>query len=144
MSFNDGKAAKNIKTSNNYISVPTSLYSKSNDDENYYINEYKPSILNIEKEIKLKIDINNDNSNRNTKYKSYLLYGNQINNLHPKYLGKTRAFFYINNYPIIIIGPNCKFLNVIIIFYILFFRLLYYLCSINYYYYLYFNSFIFI
>ena len=38
-----------------------------------------------------------------------LLYGNAINNLYPKYLGKMRSFFYIKNQPLIIIGPDCKF-----------------------------------
>ena len=41
--------------------------------------------------------------------KPYLFYGNHIQNLHPKYLGKTRAFFYHNDSPLIIIGPDCKF-----------------------------------
>ena len=30
-----------------------------------------------------------------------LLYGNDINNLYPKYLGKMRSFFYIKNQPLI-------------------------------------------
>ena len=38
-----------------------------------------------------------------------LLYGNDINNLYPKYLGKMRSFFYIKNQPLITIGPDCKF-----------------------------------
>ena len=37
-----------------------------------------------------------------------LLYGNDINNLYPKYLGKMRSFFYIKNHPLITIGPDCK------------------------------------
>ena len=41
--------------------------------------------------------------------KSYLFYGNHISNLHPKYLGRTRALFYHNDYPLIIIGPDCKY-----------------------------------
>ena len=45
--------------------------------------------------------------------KPYLFYGNHIQNLHPKYLGKTRAFFYYNDSPLIIIGPDCKFVLII-------------------------------
>ena len=45
---------------------------------------------------------NQDNNN-------ILLYGNDINNLNPKYIGKMRSFFYIKNEPLITIGPDCKF-----------------------------------
>ena len=38
-----------------------------------------------------------------------LLYGNDINNLYPKYLGKMLSFIYIKNEPLITIGPDCKF-----------------------------------
>ena len=38
-----------------------------------------------------------------------LLYGNDINNLYPKYLGKMLSLIYIKNQPLITIGPDCKF-----------------------------------
>ena len=37
-----------------------------------------------------------------------LLYGNSINDLTPKRIGKLFAFFYINEKPLILIGPDCK------------------------------------
>ena len=39
---------------------------------------------------------------------SNLLYGNSINDLTPKHLGKLFAFFYINQKPLIMIGPDYK------------------------------------
>ena len=46
---------------------------------------------------------------KNEEEENILLYGNDINNLYPKYLGKMRSFFYIKNEPLITIGPDCKF-----------------------------------
>ena len=46
---------------------------------------------------------------KNEEEENILLYGNDINNLYPKYLGKMRSFFYIKNQPLITIGPDCKF-----------------------------------
>ena len=37
-----------------------------------------------------------------------LLYGNSINDLSPRRLGKMYAFLYFKNKPLIIIGPDCK------------------------------------
>ena len=58
----------------------------------------------------------NEKSNNNNKAisKPYLFYGNHFENLHPKYIGRTRALFYYNNYPLIIIGPDCKFIIIIL------------------------------
>lgn len=44
-----------------------------------------------------------------SKGQDILLYGNDINNLYPKYLGKMLSFIYIKNKPLICIGPDCKF-----------------------------------
>ena len=68
--------------------------------------EESPRNLIKKQEITLKIK---EELNRKISRSNYLLYGNQINNLHPKYLGNSRALFYINNYPIITIGPDCKY-----------------------------------
>ena len=48
----------------------------------------------------------------NIENKMQLLYGNDINNLYPKYLGKMLSFIYIKNEPLITIGPDCKFFNI--------------------------------
>ena len=50
-----------------------------------------------------KIIINEGGNNKND-----LLYGNPLNKIKPKYIGKARAFLYIGNSPLIIIGPGCK------------------------------------
>ena len=52
-----------------------------------------------------------ENSNNNIEEKEenrYKLYGNDINIKKPKMLGKLRALLYINDYPLIIIGPHSK------------------------------------
>ena len=69
---------------------------KLDEDEN----SIKAPIIGNEKEIKS--DIENK--------ESPLLYGNDINNMYPKYLGKMLCFFYNKNQPVIAIGPDCKFL----------------------------------
>ena len=38
-----------------------------------------------------------------------LFYGNNINDLKPKFLGNMRAFLYYKNNPLIVIGPDCKY-----------------------------------
>ena len=89
-----------------------SSFSKSNDStEDKIINEEKLDDDNdndklnipiIEKEQEeQKKNVENDNN--------LLLYGNDINNLYPKYLGKMLSMIYIKNQPLITIGPDCKF-----------------------------------
>ena len=48
---------------------------------------------------------------QNTTLNENLFYGNNINELKPKFLGNTRAFLYYKNNPLIIIGPDCKYFN---------------------------------
>ena len=69
---------------------------KLDEDEN----NIKTPIIENEKEIKA------DNEDK----ESPLLYGNDINNMYPKYLGKMLSFIYVKNQPLISIGPDCKFL----------------------------------
>jgi len=49
-----------------------------------------------------------NNDEQNLEKKNKLIYGNDINIKKPKRLGNLRAFFYINDYPLIAIGPNCN------------------------------------
>ena len=89
-----------------------SSFSKTNDStDDKIINEEKldddndndklniPIIEKEEKEQKKNVEDNN----------ILLLYGNDINNLYPKYLGKMLSMIYIKNQPLITIGPDCKF-----------------------------------
>ena len=102
--------SNNIKYTNN-IHIQTEL-STMNISSNKNINEDE-SIEN---------DINDDLENPIIKeeisnFRFSLLYGNNINDLKPKKIGKLYAFLYISNKPLIVIGSQCK--NIIII-YILF------------------------
>ena len=108
---------KNININNNDIKntnnthIQTEL-STMNNSSNKNINE-DGSIEN---------DLNNDLENPIIKeeisnFKFSLLYGNNINDLNPKKIGKLYSFLYINNKPLIVIGSQCK--NIILI-YILF------------------------
>ena len=88
-----------------------SSFSKTNDStDDKIINEEKLDDDNdndklnipiIEKEQKVQKNNVEDNN--------LLLYGNDINNLYPKYLGKMLSMIYIKNQPLITIGPDCKF-----------------------------------
>ena len=49
-----------------------------------------------------------NNDEENLEKKNKLINGNDINIKKPKRLGNLRAFFYINDYPLIAIGPNCN------------------------------------
>ena len=44
------------------------------------------------------------------------LYGNNIIIKNPKKIGKMRVLFYCNNYPLIVIGPECKYYILILNF----------------------------
>ena len=90
-----------INNINNNINAPTET-DLLNDPESAIETTY-----NVQKEKISQINIKESNEN-NTKKNLHLLYGNHISNLQPKYLGKTRALFYRNDYPLIIIGPDCK------------------------------------
>ena len=99
--------SNNIKYTNN-IHIQTEL-STMNISSNKNINEDEY----------LKNDINNDLENPIIKeeisnFRFSLLYGNNINDLKPKKIGKLYAFLYISNKPLIVIGSQCK--NIIIIY----------------------------
>ena len=40
-----------------------------------------------------------------------LIFGVSINILKPRKIGSVKAFFYVNNFPLIILGPDCKYYN---------------------------------
>jgi len=104
---NSKKGENDINLSSS-INTNTDANINTNSSEKYEADDNEAAIeYNREEETKLKPRSENLN-NSNIGTKKYLLYGNHIDNLKPKYLGKARAFCYINNYPIIIIGPDCK------------------------------------
>ena len=85
----------------NNINIPSET-DLLNDLESPVDNTY-----NVEKEKISQVNIKESNQNNQTRNPN-LLYGNHISNLQPKYLGKTRALLYKGDYPLIIIGPDCK------------------------------------
>ena len=42
-----------------------------------------------------------------------LIYGTPIDIQNPRHIGSVKAFFYINNNPLIVIGPDCKYFTII-------------------------------
>ena len=73
------------------------------------------SNINEEESLDKDLDINQENNltysiikEEEKKFSSSLLYGNSINDLKPKHLGNLLAFLYINETPLILIGPDCK------------------------------------
>ena len=105
----------NKKNINTKSELELSSFTKADSLDNSEINKEEKldddeNVLNIpmiikENEEKLEKEEQKNNQDNN----NILLYGNDINNLYPKYIGKMRSFFYIKNEPLITIGPDCKF-----------------------------------
>ena len=111
-------------------SINYSKYSIINEQNTNISNDLKISINNQTKEIEnTDLNLNSIIPNEDEKDKSKLLsisekekeqnndllYGNKIENINPKYLGKSLAFFYNSRGdPRITIGPDCKniFINI--------------------------------
>lgn len=69
----------------------------------------KKEILDDKKESLLNNNqINKENIGSVKKIRTDLLYGNDINILQPRKIGKVWAFLYYKDYPLIVIGPGCK------------------------------------
>ena len=94
ISYDINKNNENIKSQ-----IELSSFTEK-DSMNYLNNENKlniPIIIKEKEEEKNKLDDN-----------MILLYGNDINNIYPKYLGKMLSMIYVKNNPLIVIGPDCK------------------------------------
>lgn len=129
-------SSQNVITTNIITDVKGYNSSTLNKDNNYYdINQNydnnktqiqtelstiinsSSSNLNEEESLdkELEVDTNQQNNlnysmikEEENKFSTSLLYGNSINDLKPKNLGKLFAFLYINEKPLILIGPDCK------------------------------------
>ena len=100
--YNEPKSnSYDINKNNGNIKSQIELSSFTEKDSmNYLNNENKlniPIIIKEKEEEKNKLDDN-----------MILLYGNDINNIYPKYLGKMLSMIYVKNNPLIVIGPDCK------------------------------------
>ena len=104
-------------------SINFSKYSKINDNNNTsndleIIEMKEKTNTNEEKEeLSQKLMVNNSGKDEKSSDSdssseiSDTIYGNPYNELYPKYIGKSKAFFYDKNgNPRITIGPDCKFL----------------------------------
>ena len=90
-----------MDSSNNYSDYNSINKEEKLDDDDNVLNI--PMIVNEKEKEKEEQKNKEDNNNKNI-----LLYGNDINNLYPKYIGKMHSFFYVKNEPLITIGPDCK------------------------------------
>lgn len=109
----------NKKNINTKSELELSSFTKADSLDNSEINKEEKldddeNVLNIpmiikENEEKLEKEEKEEQKNNQDNNNNILLYGNDINNLYPKYIGKMRSFLYIKNEPLITIGPDCKF-----------------------------------
>ena len=109
----------NKKNINTKSELELSSFTKADSFDNSEINKEEKldddeNVLNIpmiikENEEKLEKEEKEEQKNNQDNNNNILLYGNDINNLNPKYIGKMRSFLYIKNEPLITIGPDCKF-----------------------------------
>ena len=98
----------NSKNEENDKSLSSSSDNVVNIRDKYQINENDSNTGYSKLEV-TELKTNAENSNDDKNVKSQLLYGNHIDILNPEYLGKAKAFCYSNNYPWVIIGPDCKY-----------------------------------
>jgi hypothetical protein len=85
--------------------IQTELSTMINSSSNMIEEEILDKDIDINQEDKLGIPIIKEEEK---KFSSSLLYGNSINEIKPKHIGKLFAFFYVNEKPLILIGPDCK------------------------------------
>ena len=85
--------------------IQTELSTMINSSSNINEEEILDKDIDMNQEDKLGIPIIKEEEK---KFSSSLLYGNSINEIKPKNIGKLFAFFYINEKPLILIGPDCK------------------------------------
>ena len=88
---------------NNKNQTQTELSTMINSSSNISEEEILDKDIYVNQEDKLAI-IKEEEKN----FSSSLLFGNSINDIKPKHLGNLFAFFYINEKPLILIGPDCK------------------------------------
>ena len=110
--LNNNKVIISTSTNNNdNKSIPTET-DLLNDPESAIETTYNVETEKISQINQRQYDENN--SEYNQENKPFLFYGNHYQNLHPKYLGKTIALFYYKDNPLIIIGPDCKLILIIL------------------------------
>ena len=96
-----------ISDNNNRSTDLEIIETKDNSSQNQDKEELSKSLLAVKEQPE-----KNDKNNINNEliYKINNIYGNPFEELSPKYIGKSRAFFFDSNgNPRITIGPDCKF-----------------------------------
>ena len=91
-----------------------SSFTKTNSSDDKIINEEKLDDDSDNDKLNIPIiEKGQEEQKKNVEDNNILLYGNDINNLYPKYLGKMLSLIYIKNQPLITIGPDCKYFLII-------------------------------
>jgi len=96
-----------ISDNNNRSTDLEIIETKDNSSQNQDKEELSKSLLAVKEQPE-----KNDKNNINNEliYNINNIYGNPFEELSPKYIGKSRAFFFDSNgNPRITIGPDCKF-----------------------------------
>ena len=104
-----------LNKTSNYYDINQTDYHKNQIQTELSTMIHSSSNINEEEILDKDIDMNQEDKlgipiikEEEKKFSSSLLYGNSINEIKPKNIGKLFAFFYINEKPLILIGPDCK------------------------------------
>ena len=108
---NNNKDVISVKIENGKVNNAIDLESS----EHRIINNVDNSLSIGQDNNKSIINTNLNNTKINTIDKILdSLYGNPYEIKHPKKIGNLRIFFYAKDFPLIVIGPECKYLLIII------------------------------
>jgi len=103
---NDNNNNNNISLKNLNISYGPVLSEENSSD--YIINKEKDNISSLNTSENNKITYVSQSSDPNEENNDLVMvYGNDIKHKNPYKIGKSFSFFYIKEYPIIILGPKC-------------------------------------
>ena len=72
----------------------------------------EPLIINKKEQTVEKVE-KKEKEEKKEKNKNNELFGNDIKIINPKKIGNVYAFLYFKDYPLIIIGPDCKKINLL-------------------------------
>lgn len=79
--------------------------------QNYDINHKEIKSNNLKESLLFKdFEKHEENLQNKTKKINNTLYGNNITIKNPKKIGEMKVLFYFRDYPLIVIGPECKFI----------------------------------
>lgn len=106
-----------LNRNSSYYDINNSDINNKNNISQTELSTMMISSSNINEDESLDKEINTDSTDKLNKpiikeehnhFSGSLLYGNSYDDYSPKHIGNMHAFFYINNKPLILIGPDCK------------------------------------